>query len=112
MAIFDMHAKCIRCREKGVGQDACVLKQTCALCASFTEQQLAQLATPAYKARKERSEINTKNSPTPVGHASTQEVQVLASVYHEDVGDDCHLSKLDNLPTKGDKTKKSPKKSS
>ena len=56
MAIFDNHKKCARCREKGVGDDPCVKKQDCQICKAFTPSQIIQLATPTYKARKERGE--------------------------------------------------------
>ena len=29
MALFDSHTKCARCRDKGLGQDACVEKKDC-----------------------------------------------------------------------------------
>ena len=56
MALFDNHKKCTRCREKGVGDDPCVKKQDCQICKPFTPSQIIQLATPTYKARKERGE--------------------------------------------------------
>ena len=56
MAIFDNHKKCARCREKGVGDDPCVKKLDCQICKGFTPSQIIQLATPTYKARKERGE--------------------------------------------------------
>ena len=56
MAIFDNHKKCAHCREKGVGNDPCVKKQDCQIYKAFTPSQIIQLATPTYKARKERGE--------------------------------------------------------
>ena len=56
MALFDNRKKCARCREKGVGDDPCVKKQDCQICKVFTPSQILQLATPTYKARKERGE--------------------------------------------------------
>ena len=56
MALFDNHKKCARCREKGVGDDPCVKKQDCQICKAFMPSQIIQLATPTYKARKERGE--------------------------------------------------------
>ena len=56
MALFDSHKKCARCRDKGVGDDPCVKKLDCQICKAFTPAQIQQLATPTYKARKERSE--------------------------------------------------------
>ena len=32
MAVFDGHLKCARCRDKGVGDDPCVLKKDCSIC--------------------------------------------------------------------------------
>ena len=40
----------------GVGDDPCVKKQDCQICKVFTPSQILQLATPTYKARKERGE--------------------------------------------------------
>ena len=56
MALFDNHKKCTRCHEKGVGDDPCVKKQDCQICKAFMPAQIQQLATPTYKARKERGE--------------------------------------------------------
>ena len=56
MAIFDNHKKCVHCREKRVGDDPCVKKQDCQICKAFMPSQIIQLATPTYKARKERGE--------------------------------------------------------
>ena len=46
MAVFDGHLKCARCRDKGVGDDPCVLKCDCPICKAFTPEQILQLATP------------------------------------------------------------------
>ena len=51
MALFDLHTKCAKCREKVVGQDPCVEKKPCKICDFFTPEQ-KQLATPTYKARR------------------------------------------------------------
>ena len=69
MVIFDNHKKCVRCREKGVGDDPCVKKLDCQMCKAFTPSQIIQLATPIYKARKERgeqkkSEVSSDVTPT------------------------------------------------
>ena len=37
MALFYMHTKCARYREKGIGGDDCVLKKPCSICEKFTE---------------------------------------------------------------------------
>ena len=36
MAGFDTHSKCARCRDKGLGDDPCVLKKECMICKGFT----------------------------------------------------------------------------
>ena len=46
MALFDSHKKCVRCREKGVGDDSCVKKLDCQICKAFTPAQIQQLSTP------------------------------------------------------------------
>ena len=46
MANFDPHSRCARCRDKGLGQDPCVLKLQCELCDNLTPEQLLQLSTP------------------------------------------------------------------
>ena len=53
MALFDTHTKCAR-RDKGLGQDACVEKKDSVICSNFTEDQKLQLATPIYRARKDK----------------------------------------------------------
>ena len=50
MALFDLHKKCARCCEKGVGD-----KKDCDICSSLTAEQKQQLATPTYKSHKDRS---------------------------------------------------------
>ena len=69
MALFENHKKCTRCREKGVGDNPCVKKQYCQICKVFMPAQVQQLATPTYKARKERgeqkkSEASSDTTPT------------------------------------------------
>ena len=54
IASFDSHSKCARCRDKGVGEDDCVLKKDSAVCKGFTPEQITQLATPTYKEHKSR----------------------------------------------------------
>ena len=48
MAGFDNHRKCACCRDKGVGDNACVKKQECKICQAFTPAQLKQLSTLTY----------------------------------------------------------------
>ena len=54
MASFDLHSRCARCRDKGLGEDPCVKKLQCDVCDQFTLEQIVQLATPTYKLRKEK----------------------------------------------------------
>ena len=54
MAIFDLHDKCARCREKLIGEDACVKDKPCKICDGFTAAQKDMLATPSYKIRKDK----------------------------------------------------------
>ena len=46
MAGFDTHKKCVRCRDKGIGDDPCVLKEICGICDLFTDTQRSMLSTP------------------------------------------------------------------
>ena len=65
MASFDGHLKCARCRDKGVGEDYCVLKKDCSICKGFTPEQVQQLATPTYKERKNKDKKMVSSSPAP-----------------------------------------------
>ena len=64
MASFDGHFKCARCRDKGVGEDACVLKD-CLVCKGFTPEQILQLATPTYRECKSKEKKLVSSSPAP-----------------------------------------------
>ena len=65
MASFDGHFKCARCRDKGVGEDACVLKKDCTVCKGFTPEQILQLATPTYRECKSKKKKLVSSSPAP-----------------------------------------------
>ena len=65
MAGFDGHSKCARCRNKGVGNDPCVLKKDCGVCKGFTPEQVQQLATPTYRDRKNKEKKATASSSAP-----------------------------------------------
>ena len=65
MASFDGHFKCARCRDKRVGEDACVLKKDCTVCKGFTPEQILQLATPTYRERKSKEKKLVSSSPAP-----------------------------------------------
>ena len=65
MAGFDSHSKCARCRDKGLGDDPCVQKKECVICKGFTPDQVLQLATPAYRDRKEKKTTSSTTTSTP-----------------------------------------------
>ena len=66
MAGFNTRFKCARCRDKGLGDDPCILKKECVICKGFTPDQVLQLATPTYKDRKEKkTNTSTTTSSTP-----------------------------------------------
>ena len=55
MAGFDMHEKCARCRDKGLGKDPCIMGGAiCKICDNFTAIQREMLATPQYQIRKDK----------------------------------------------------------
>ena len=54
LASFDRHSRCARCRDKGLGDDACVKKLPREFCELLTPEQVLQLSTPTYKIRKEK----------------------------------------------------------
>ena len=64
MALFGGHLKCAGFRDKGVGDDPCVLKRDCPICKACTPEQILQLATPTYRERKNK-EKKVSASPTP-----------------------------------------------
>ena len=66
IAGFDSHSKCACCRDKGLGDDPCVLNKECVICKGFTPDQVLQLATPTYRDRKEKkTTTTTTTSSTP-----------------------------------------------
>ena len=52
-------------RDKGVGEDTCVLKRDCTVCKGFTPEQILQLATPTYRERKSKEKKLVSSSPAP-----------------------------------------------
>ena len=54
MAAFDLHKKCARCRDKGIGDDPCVKDKQYSVCDSFSDEQRELISTPSYRIRKER----------------------------------------------------------
>ena len=79
MAGFNTHSKCARCRDKGLGDDPCVQKKECVICKGFTPDQVLQLATPAYRDRKEKATSTTSANSTPT-LVDPAHVSVLARV--------------------------------
>ena len=77
MALFDTHTKCARCRDKGLGQDACVEKKDRTICNNFTAEQKLQLATPTCKARREKELQKKTASPS---HVDPSTVTVVGKV--------------------------------
>ena len=103
MAGFDTHSKCARCRDKGLGDDPCVLKKECVICKGFTPEQSLQLATPTYRDRKDKkttSNATTSSTPTLVDPAH---VSVLGKVEK--------VKAVQTTPSKKTKRSESPKPS-
>ena len=98
MAGFDSHSKCARCRDKGVGDDPCVLKKDCDVCKRFTPDQIQQLATPTYRDQKEKKATASSSAPTLVDPAH---VSVLGKV------EKVKASQPQSTPTTAKKTKRS-----
>ena len=68
MAIFDGHAFCARCREKGKGEEPCVTNKDtadCSLCNSFTPEQRIQISTPSCKIKKDKREAKRMDNTQP-----------------------------------------------
>ena len=57
--------KCARCRDKGIGEDYCVLKKDCSICKGFTPEKIHQLSTPTYRERKSKEKKLVSSSPAP-----------------------------------------------
>ena len=116
MAVFDNHRKCVRCRDKGVGDDPFVKKQECKICQAFMPAQLKQLATPTYQSRKER-ELKTSSSDSPASATPTlvdpADVSVLGRVHKESDGSSpaSKKKKVDPFPTPKASSKKKSSRS-
>ena len=72
MAAFDLHKKCARCRDKGIGDDPCIKDKQCSVCDSFFDEQKELISTPSYRIRKDRK-AGILVSP--------KEVEVIAKTY-------------------------------
>ena len=81
MASFDGHAFCARCRDKGKGKDPCeeMPQSECKFCIVLTPDQLAQLATPSYKLKKEKREAKKLES-TPSKDSSLVDPSTVAVI--------------------------------
>ena len=106
MVLFDTHTKCAHCRDKGLGQDACVEKKDCVIYNSFTEDQKLQLATPTYSARKDK-ELQKKIASPSLADPST--VTVVGKV---ESGKGDSSDRGETLTKKKKASHKSPKKNS
>ena len=106
MAVFDGHLRCARCRDKGVGDDPCVLKKACPICKAFTPEQIQQLSIPTYRDRKNRDKKTVSASPTPT-LVDPSQVSVLGWVDREKAVD-----KSETPAGKKKRTDDSPKPSS
>ena len=103
MAGFDSHSKCARCRDKGLGDDPCVLKKDWVICKGFTPEQVLKLATQTYRDRKEKkttTSSTTSSNPTLVDPAH---VSLLGKVEK--------VKAVQSTPTKKTKRSESPKPS-
>ena len=111
MAIFDGHAFCARCREKGKGEEPCVKDKDsvdCSLCNSFTPEQRAQISTPSYKIKKEKREAKRADISQPTDELiDPSSVSVIGVVG----GPSTDKSPAPEKKTKKDKPSVKPKKS-
>ena len=58
MAGFDKHDKCARCRDKGLGEDPCIVGGAiCTICDNSTAIQREMLATPHIKFVRTRRRV-------------------------------------------------------
>ena len=114
MAIFDGHAYCARCRDKGKGEEPCIAnKETldCTICNSLTPEQRTQLATPSYKIKKEKREAKRldSNPSDEVALVDPDTVSVIGVVGESSSAQTSSAppekkTKKDKAPTKGKKS--------
>ena len=57
MASFDLHKRCARCREKGIGDDDCVEKRSCVICDGFNDTQKDMLAILRIRYARTKSQV-------------------------------------------------------
>ena len=93
MPSWDNHRYCFKCREANKGDDLCVLKKDCLLCASFSEEQKRKLTIKHSEGKKsvketslEKSKIDDSildegdnSSVTNVAQSSSSQNQALAA---------------------------------
>ena len=73
MAIFDGHAFCARCQDKGKGTKLCIENKDlsdCKFCNAFTPEQRVQITTPSYNLKKEKREAKRLDNTTPTEDSS------------------------------------------
>ena len=109
MAIFDGHAYCARCREKGKGEEPCIAnKETldCTICNSLTPEQRTQLATPSYKIKKEKREAKRLDEVALVDPDTVSVIGVVgeSSSAQTSSAPPEKKPKKDKAPTKGKKS--------
>ena len=114
MAIFDGHAYCARCRDKGKGEEPCVANKEsmdCAICNTLTPEQRTQLATLSYKLKKEKREAKRldSNPSDDVALVDPDSVSVIGVVGDSNVAQTVSAPpekkpKKDKAPTKGKKS--------
>ena len=115
MAIFDGHAFCARCRERGKGEEPCISNKDtsdCKFCNMFTPVQHAQISTPSYKLKKEKREAKCLDNTTPTKDSSLVDpasVSVIGVVGESSTGQSPPLppekkTRKENPPTKSKKS--------
>ena len=119
MASFDVHKRCARCRDKGIGDDDCVEKRSCVICDGFTETQKEMLATPTYKIRKDKKSgvlvspdqvtvIASVEDKEPIFHSSPPASQPSAHVQSEASSSTASFVTSDQLQQMSDQWAYSP----
>ena len=105
MAMFDGHLKCARCRDKGEGDEPCILK-VCPICKAFTAEQVQKLATPTYRTRKEKEQKKTAGTSKTSTGAVTQPAEVFTGASHVQATRDIATSMTATQPVEAPDTKR------
>ena len=90
MALFDSHTKCARCREKGVGKDACLEEKPGQIYDSFSEKKRA-IGHPHIQGTQRVSEEN-RLFPPPPRLVDPSDVTVLGPISERDLSPDLDLN--------------------